>query len=188
VAVWWERWGLSPACIDGWQKALLLRGLDSLVYSPGGGRQPKLSPKQTQRFVELREAGPLGVGCETACWTSVLIRVLIWRECGVLSNCQDGCTLRHTLGFSLHKARLVSEQLDAARRQHWLQQEWPRMLRAAQRHKGRMLLEDEASLAPWGSLSSTGARRGRQPEVKTSGQRTGYKVFGAIEYVSGRLC
>ena len=50
-----------------------------------------------------------------------------------------------------------------------------------------MLFEDEASFAQWGSLSYTWARRGQQPEVKTSGKRKGYKVFGAIEYFSGRL-
>ncbi|HSX78731.1 MAG TPA: IS630 family transposase [Candidatus Saccharimonadia bacterium] len=187
VAVLCERWGLSPACIYGWQKALLLRGLDSLVYGHGGGRRPKLSPKQKQRLVELIDAGPLVVGCETACWTSVLIRVLIWREFGVLYNCQYVCTLLHNLGFSFQKARFVSDHLDAARRQHWLQQEWPRILRAAQRHKGLILFEDEASFAQWGSLSYTWARRGQQPEVKTSGKRKGYKVFGAIEYFSGRL-
>jgi transposase len=187
VAVLCERWGLSPACIYGWQKAFLLRGLDSLVYGHGGGRRPKLSPKQKQRFVELIEAGPLVVGCETACWTSVLIRVLIWREFGVLYNCQYVCTLLHNVGFSFQKARFVSDHLDAARRQHWLQQEWPRILRAAQRRKGLILFEDEASFAQWGSLSYTWARRGQQPEVKTSGKRKGYKVFGAIEYFSGRL-
>jgi hypothetical protein len=32
-------------------------------------------------------------------------------------------------------------------------------------------------------LSYTWARRGRQPEVPTSGRRKGYKVFGAIEYL-----
>src|SRR6266542_1336212 len=37
------------------------------------------------------------------------------------------------------------------------------------------------------SLSYTWARRGQQPEVKTSGKRKGYKVFGAIECFSGRL-
>ena len=42
--------------------------------------------KQKQRLVELIAAGPLVVGCETACWTSVLIRVLIWRELGILYN------------------------------------------------------------------------------------------------------
>jgi transposase len=187
VAVLCERWGLSPACIYGWQKAFLLRGLDSLVYGHGGGRRPKLSPKQKQRLVELIEAGPLVVGCETACWTSVLIRVLIWREFGVLYNCQYVCTLLHNLGFSFQKARFVSDHLDAARRQHWLQQEWPRILRTAQRQKGLILFEDEASFAQWGSLSYTWARRGQQPEVKTSGKRKGYKVFGAIEYFSGRL-
>src|SRR5246500_6069767 len=39
VAVLCERWGLSPACIYGWQQAFLLRGLDSLVYGHGGGRR-----------------------------------------------------------------------------------------------------------------------------------------------------
>jgi transposase len=187
VAVLCERWGRSPACISGWQKALLLRGLDSLVYGYGGGRRPQLSPQQQQRLVELIDAGPLVVGCETACWTSVLIRVLIWRECGVLYNSQYVCTLLHNWGFSFHKARCVSEHLDAAQRQHWLQQEWPRMLRAAQRHNGLILFEAEASFAQGGSLSYTWARRGQQPEVKTSGKRKGDKVFGAIEYGSGRL-
>ena len=187
VAVLRERWGLSPACIYDWQKAFLLRGLDSLVYSHGGGRRPKLSPRQKKRLVELMDAGPLVVGCETACWTSVLIRVLIWREFGVLYNCQYVCTLLHNMGFSFQQARFVSDHLDAARRQHWLQQEWPMILRAARRQKGLLLFEDEASFAQWGSLSYTWARRGQQPEVKTSGKRKGYKVFGAIEYFSGRL-
>ena len=187
VAVLCERWGLSPSCLDAWQQAFLLRGMDSLGYGHSGGRRPKLSPRQKKRLVELIEAGPLVVGCETACWTSVLLRVLIWREFGVLYNCQYVCTLLHNLGFSFQKARFVSDHLDAARRQHWLQQEWPRILRAAQRHKGLILFEDEASFAQWGSLRYTWARRGRQPEVKTSGKRKGYKVFGAIEYFSGRL-
>ena len=36
-------------------------------------------------------------------------------------------------------------------------------------------------------MSYTWARRGHQPEVPTSGKRKGYKVFGAIEYFTGRL-
>jgi transposase len=187
VEVLEARWGLSISCIYQWRQAFLLRGMDSLVYHYGGGRRPKLTPRQKHRLVELIEAGPLVVGCETACWTSVLIRVLIWREFGVLYNCQYVCTLLHNMGFSFQKARFVSDHLDAARRQHWLQQEWPTILRTAKRRKGLILFEDEASFAQWGSLSYTWARRGQQPEVKTSGKRKGYKVFGAIEYFSGRL-
>ena len=182
-----ERWGLSPSCLYDWQKAFLLRGMDSLVYGHSGGRRPKLTPRQKQRLVELIEAGPLVVGLETACWNSVLIRVLIWREFGVLYNRQYVCTLLHNLGFSFQKARFVSDHLDAAKRLAWLTVKWPSILRAATRSKGLILFEDEASFAQWGSLSYTWARRGYQPEVPTSGKRKGYKVFGAIEYFSGRL-
>src|SRR5215475_454878 len=188
VEVLSERWGLSPSCLYHWRQAFLLRGMDSLVYHHSGGRRPKLTPRQTRRLVELLEAGPQVVGCETACWTSVLIRVLIWREYGVLYNRQYVCTFLHNLGFSFQKARFVSDHLDAAHRQAWLNDKWPTILRAAKRCKGLILFEDEASFAQWGSLSYTWARRGRQPEVPPSGKRKGYKVFGAIEYFSGRLC
>jgi transposase len=187
VAVLGERWGLSPSCLYDGQKAFLLHGLDSLISHHGGGRQPKLTPRQTKRLVELVEAGPQVVGCETACWDAVLIRVLIWREFGVLYNRHDVCTLLHNLGFSFHKARFVSDHLDAAKRLAWLAEQWPAIFRAAKRCKGLILFEEEASFAPWGSLSSTWARRGRQPEVPTSGKRKGDKVFGAMEYCSGRL-
>jgi transposase len=187
MAVLCERWGLSTSCLYDWQRTFLLRGLDSLVYRPGGGRRPKLTAKQKQRLVELIEAGPLVVGCETACWTSILIRVLIWREFGVLYTCQYVWTLLRHWGFSFHKARFVSDHLDAVRRQEWLNDTWPSSLRAAKRRKGLILFEDEASFAQWGSWSYTWARRGQPPAVKTSGKRKGDKVFGAMEYFSGRL-
>jgi transposase len=187
VEVLHTRWGLSISCIYQWRRDFLLRGLDSLIYHQSGGRRPKLTPRQKKRLVELLEAGPQVVGCETACWTSVLIRVLIWREFGVLYNCQYVCTLLHNLGFSFQKARFVSDHLDAAKRLAWLAEKWPAIVRAATRRGGLILFEDEASFAQWGSLSYTWARRGRQPEVPTSGKRKGYKVFGAIEYFSGRL-
>jgi transposase len=187
VEVLSERWGLSPSCLYQWRQAFMLRGMDSLVYRHSGGRRPQLTPRQKKRLVELLEAGPQVVGCETACWTSVLIRVLIWREFGVLYNCQYVCTLLHHRGFSFHKARFVSDHLDTARRHAWLQEAWPMILRAAKRRHGLILFEDEARFAQWGSFSYTWARRGQQPEVKTSGQRKGDKVFGASEYFSGRL-
>src|SRR6266704_5534957 len=187
MALLCERWGLSASCLYDWQRAFLLHGLNSLVYRHGGGRRPKLTPRQRKRLAELIAAGPQVVGCETACWDSVLIRVLIWREFGVLSNRQYVCPLLHNLGFSFQKARFVSDHRDTAKRLAWLEQQWPTIVRAAKRRQGLILFEDEASFAPWGSLSYTWARRGQQPEVPTSGKRKGYKVFGAIAYFSGRL-
>ena len=187
VEVLSARWGLSVSCLYAWRHAFLLHGVESLVYHHGGGRQPKLTAKQRKRLVELIEAGPLEVGFETACWTSVLIRVLIWREFGVLYNRHYVCTLLRNVGFSFQKARFVSDHLDEAKRLIWLEEKWPAIFRGAKRRQGLILFEDEASFAQWGSLSYPWARRGQQPEVPTSGKRKGYKVFGAIEYFSGRL-
>jgi transposase len=166
---------------------LLLRGMDSVVYGHSGGRRPQVTPRQKKRLVELIAAGPLVVGRETACWHSLLIRVLIWRACGVLYQRQYGWTLLPSLGFSLQTARLVSDHLAAAKRLAWLEDQWPALVRAATRTKGLILLEDEASFAQWGALSSPWARRGQQPAVPTSGTRKGDKVVGAMESFSGRL-
>jgi len=187
ISVLCQRWGLSPACLYHWQRAFVLQGMESLVYHHSGGRPEKLTATQKKRLIALIAAGPQVVGFETACWNSVLRRVLIWREFGVLYTRQYVCTLLHNLGFSFQKARFVSDHLDEAKRQAWLQEKWPKILRAAKRRQGLILFEDEASFAQWGSLSYSWARRGPQPEVPTSGKRKGYKVFGAIEYFSGRV-
>jgi transposase len=158
MAVIGECWGLSLACLYDWQKAFLLRSMESLVYHHGGGRRPQLTPRQTKRLVELIDAGPQVVGCETACWNSLLIRVLIWREFDVLYNRHYVGTLLHNLGFSFQKARFVSDHLDAAKRLAWLQDKWPAIFQAAKRCKGLILFEDEASCAQWGSLSYTWPR------------------------------
>jgi hypothetical protein len=56
-----QRWRVSPSTIYEWRNAFLLRGLDSLVYSHGGGRPEKLTPTQKNRLTELLDAGPLDV-------------------------------------------------------------------------------------------------------------------------------
>jgi transposase len=187
VSMLCERWGLSPSCLSDWQKAFVLRGMDSLVSHQSGGRPAQLPPRQRKRLVELIAAGPLVVGFETACWHAVLLRVLIWREFGVLSHRQYVCTLLPNLGCSFQQARLVSDHLDAAKRLAWVEAKWPAILRAAKRQRGLILFEDAASFAQWGALSYPWARRGHQPEVPTSGKRKGDKVCGAMEYFSGRL-
>src|SRR5215510_11946190 len=56
-----------------------------------------------------------------------------------------------------------------------------------QQRRALLLFGDEASFAQWGSLSYTWAPKGQQPEVPTSGKRKAYKVFGLIDYFSGRF-
>lgn len=187
VAVLSAQWGFTPACFYEWLTAFMVEGLASLCYQSRGGRTARLTPTQKKRLGKLIEAGPAAAGFDTACWTSILIRVLIEREFGVLYNRYYVCELLRTLGYSFQKARFVSDHLDEAKRQAWITQEWPQILKAARRRNGLILFGDEVSFPQWGSLSYTWAKRGEQPTVKTSGKRKGYKVFGLIEYSSGRF-
>jgi transposase len=182
VAVVSARWGISPACIYDWLKAFLVDGVASVAYRRHhGGRPAKLT--QTH----LIDAGPEAAGFETACWNSILIQAVIQREFGVAYNRYYVCELLRTLSYSFQKARFVSDHLDEARRQAWLTEEWPKILKQAKRRRALILFGDEVSFPQWGSLSRTWARQGQQPTVKTTGKRKGYKVLGFIEYFSGRL-
>ncbi len=106
-----------------------------------------MPPKQKNRLVALIDAGPHVVGCETAGWHSVLIRVLRWRAGGVRSKRHSGCTLLHNVGCSLQKARFVSDSLDTATRLAWLQDKWPAIVRAATRRGGLILSDFSVSLS-----------------------------------------
>jgi len=182
-----ETYSVSRQTVYDWLKAFIWKGLDSLVYQRPPGRRPRLTKTQKKRLVELVKAGPLAAGFPTACWTSLLIQQLIQREFGVLYNRHYVCELLHNLGFSFQKAKFVSDHLDEEARRAWLEEVWPQILRLAHDKNALILFGDEVSFAHWGSLGYTWGLVGQQPIVKTTGKRKGYKVFGLIEFFSGRV-
>jgi transposase len=182
-----ERLGLGRSTIYSWLRAFVLERWASLRYHTSPGRPPKLSATQKQRLKTLISAGPEAAGYATGCWNTALIQDLIVREFGHLYNTHYLSELLHNLGFSYQKARFISDHLDEARRAHWLQLEWPAIVTAARRQGAWLLFGDEASFAQWGSVGYTWAEKGQQPLIKTCGKRKGYKVFGLIDYFSGRL-
>jgi transposase len=170
-----------------WVTEFLLEGLDSLTYEKPSGRKPRLTKTQKARLKEVVKAGPQAAGFQTACWTSLLIQMVIYREFKVLYSRHYVCELLHNLGFSFQKARFVSDHLDEKRRQEWMEKDWPKILRQAKKMRAYLLFEDEASFPQWGSLGYTWAPKGQQPLVKTTGKRKAYKVFGLIDFFTGRL-
>jgi transposase len=162
-------------------------GVASLVYQRPPGRPGKLTKTQRKDLAALIEAGRQAAGYASGCWSAPMIQDLIQRRFGVEYHPHYICTLLHNLGFSYQKARFVAAHLDEATRLVWCQKTWPKVLRQARRRKALLLFGDEASFAQWGALSYTWARRGHQPAVPTSGKRKAYKVFGLIDYFSGRL-
>ena len=182
-----EEVGVSVSTVYRWVAAFAVQRWASLVYGTSPGRPSKLTPTQKKRLKALVAAGPLAAGYPSGCWSTLLLQDLIQREFGVLYNIHYLSTLLHNLGFSYQKARFLSDHLDAQRRRVWLEQEWPLIVQQARASGALLLFGDEASFAQWGSLSYTWAPRGHQPTVLTCGKRKAYKVFGLIDYFTGRL-
>jgi transposase len=180
-------WDISEPTVYHWLKEFVVTGWKSLVYGKMPGRPARLSKTQKRQLSGWIKAGPEACGYPTGCWTSVLIQDLIFKKFHVLYNRFYVCELLHHLGFSHQKARFVSDHLDEEARQRWMKEKWPEILAHAQKIGAPIFFGDETSFALWGSLSYTWAPIGQQPQVKTTGLRKGYKVFGVIEFFSGRL-
>jgi transposase len=178
---------LGEQTVRDYRNSFLLKRLASLAYKRSSGRPPKLTKKQRQELAHFVKAGPQAAGYTCGGWNTPMIQDLIQRHFGVSYHPHYVATLLHNLGFSYQKARFVSDHLNEAKRLEWRQTRWPRILRQARQKKALLLLGDEVSFAQWGSLSYTWAPVGEQPEVRTSGKRKGYKVFGLIDYFSGQF-
>ena len=181
-------WSISPACIYDWIHELIERGIASLTYQRKGGRAPKLTGSQKKQLCAWLDGSPQDVGFVNGCWSSLLVQELIRREFGgIVYNRHYVCALLHQLGYSFQKAKFASDHLDEDARVAWKGAKWPGILKAATERGAMILFGDEASFPQWGTLSYTWARRGEQPQVKTSGKRKAYKTFGVIDYFSGRF-
>lgn len=178
---------LGRQTIRDYRNGFLLKGVSSLTYKRPPGRPSKLTKTQRRQLANWIKAGPQAAGYTAGGWNTPMIQDLIQSRFGVSYHPHYLATLLHNLGFSYQKARFVSDHLNETKRLEWRRTKWPAILRNAQRRKALLLFGDEASFAQWGSLSYTWAPIGQQPEVATSGKRKGYKIFGLIDYFSGRF-
>jgi len=178
---------VTPSTVQEWLRLFLCYGIKGAPRKKSTGRPAKLSQAQKAQLARLIDAGPPAAGFSGACWRSPMVQQLIYEHCGVFYNVFYIAELLKSLGFSFQKAKFVSDHLDEMARRRWRDQTWPQILQLARAQGALLLFGDEASFPQWGTLSYTWARRGEQPTVKTSGKRRGYKVFGLLDYFTGRF-
>ena len=179
---------VSGQTVRNWLQTLFTGGIDELVrMKRSPGRPAKLTKTQRRELARLLDAGPQAAGFTGACWRSPMVQVLIEERFGVLYSVHYLSELLRSMGFSYQKAGFESDHLNEQARAEWLKTKWPQILALAEQKNAHLLFGDEASFPQWGTLSYTWARRGWQPVVKTSGKRKGYKVWGLIDYFTGRF-
>jgi transposase len=116
-----------------------------------------------------------------------MIQEVILTEFGTFYSARYLSQLLDNMGYSYQKAAFVAAKQDQDKRQEWVNNIWPSILKQAERKNAYILFGDEASFPQWGTLNYTWAKKGKQPLVKTSGNRRSYKVFGLIDYFTGRF-
>ncbi len=179
---------VSGQTVRNWLQTLFTSGIEELVrFKRSPGRPAKLTKTQRRELGRWLDAGPAAAGFTGACWRSPMIQRLIEARFGVLYSVHYLSQLLRSMGFSYQKAGFKSDHLNEQARAEWLKEKWPQILALAETQNAHLLFGDEASFPQWGTLSYTWARRGCQPVAKTSGKRKGYKVWGLIEYFTGRF-
>lgn len=178
---------VSEESIRLWLNAFMLKGVEGLRSKKSPGRPPKLTKSQKQELDDLITKGPIECGYLGACWRTPMIQDLIHEKFQVFYSVHYISQLLKNMGFSYQKAKFESDHKDPEKRKEWLEKTWPSLLKLAKEKNALILFGDEASFPQWGTLTYTWAKRGQQPTVKTSGIRKGYKVFGLIDYFSGKF-
>ena len=179
--------GVTVETIRLWVRSFLFEGLRSLKFKKSRGRPPKLTKEQKKQLKQVIKDGPEAAGYTSGCWNSAIVQNFIEKTFKVFYSVHYIAELLKSLGMSYQKARFASAHLDPKARNEWLKEKWPRILKEAKKKNAYLLFGDEASFPQWGSLGYTWAPAGEQPVVKTSGSRRGYKVFGLIDYFSGKF-
>ena len=142
---------------------------------------PNWQKKQKRELKKIIINGAQAAGFSGACWRSPMIQYLIYEKFGVEYSVCYIAQLLENMGFSYQKAKFVSDDKDPEKRKEWLENSWKKILLLAKEKNAYILFGDEVSFPQWGSLTYTWALRGKQPTVKTSGIRKGYKVMGFID-------
>jgi len=178
---------INGQTIRSWLKIYLLNGLRGLRSGKSPGRPSKLTKTQRKELAQLIKEGPEVSGFSGSCWRTPMLQYLINERFGVFYNARYLSELLKHMGFSYQKAKFVASKCDKKARKTWLNSTWKEIMALAKNENSYILFGDEASFPQWGSLSYTWAAVGQQPIVQTSGSHKGYKVFGLIDYFTGKF-
>lgn len=182
-----DQLGVGDRTIRNWIQRFMLGGINGVFDKKRSGRPPKMTKTQRRALARIIERGPEKYGFLSACWRTPLIQEVVQAEFGISYSARYISELLKSMGFSYQRAQVVSASRDPEERQRWQDKTLPGLIKKAKRKGGYLFFGDECSFPQWATISYTWAKVGVTPTIKTSGSRKSYKVFGVIDYFSGRF-
>jgi transposase len=164
------------------------------TYGDGGlesttapGPEPKLSDRQVEivrRIIIGKDPRQLSFGA--AFWTLRLVGTVIERRFNVVLHETTIARLLRRIGITPQKPIRRAFQRDDADCRRWMKEQFPEIVRLAQRRQATLLFLDETGIHEDQPVGRTWGERGQTPVVRVSGTRRRSNVISAIS-ARGRL-
>ena len=162
-------------------------GAAALASTVGTGRPRTLTPQQEahlKRLIIGKDPRQLNFG--PALWTLRLVGELVTRRCGVVLHVATIARLLDRLGITPQKPTRQAFQRDPVECERWMTEDFPRIVREAQRRQAVLVFVDETGVREDQPVGRTWGERGKRPVVRVKGTRRRTNCIAAIT-PQGRL-
>lgn len=172
---------VHPHTVWKWMILFRSKGVQGIESTKAPGPVSKLKDSQVKRLRRIIIGkNPRQLSFGPALWTLPIITELVERLFGVVLHGTTVWRLLHRIGLTPQKPTRRAFQRDDMECMHWMETEFPAIVRAAKRRQATLLFLDETGVHEEASVGRTWGERGKTPLVVVSGARRKVNVISAI--------
>lgn len=164
-----------------WMKWVKRRGMGSWHDRQRIGRPKKLTGPQRMKLKRILKRGALRYGYPTELWTLKRTAEVVENEFGVRYNVTHVWRVLRSLGLTAQVPLLRAMERDDDYIRWWVENEWPEILRLAERENATLLFMDESGVQSHPNVRRTWAPRGSRPEIRAKARREKLSLVSAVK-------
>lgn len=171
---------LHRTVIYRWLRMFRKGGWEALKSTKAPGPGPKLTPAEKRRLGKFLMKNPLQLHFDFGLWTLEMVQELIRQKYGKSVSIPTVTRILSEIGYSRQRPLQRAYEQDPERVRRWKEEEYPAIVREAQKEAREIYFEDESGFRSTGSGGTTWAKKGQTPIVRKTGKRYGINSISAI--------